>query len=667
MILPFERLMAQAKALAERGRMGDALASLRRAMALSPADLPLHLAIGAACSALGRNADAAISLRRAILSRPDHAAAHYRLGKILAAMGERPAAERHYRLALAAIPAFAEAHHGLALLHPIESARSLHGARLAWLSQPYFAASHDHYGNVLRAIGRSAEARRAHCLALALAPAVAAAWCNLGSLSVASGDRSLALNAFHRALRLDLTTPQAANNLGNMAALQGDPLTALRHFQRAEIVRPDYPELLYNGANIAQALGRFATSESFSRRALLLRPDYVEAHNNRGNALISLGEVTRAGQSHRTALCLDPAYEGAWNNLGLVAYRANDLAAACDHYRRALSIRPDFADAHTNFALALLAQGAWEEGWREYEWRWQNHQFTHLRRDFAQNQWRGEAGEGRWLLIHAEQGFGDSLQFCRFIPDAAARGWRVALEVPKPLARLLAGLPGVARLIVTGEALPEFDSHCPMLSLPLALGITLASLKPFTPYLTPQADLLRRWQARLSAIPAGGVRVGLVWAGNPRPDLIEVALVDRRRSLDPQFLQPLRAIAGVQFFSLQRDQPPPVWFKELHDLMGEVTDFADTAALIAGLDLVISVDSAVAHLAAGMGKTVWLLDRHDPCWRWLRGREDSPFYPSLRIFRQKQPGDWAEVMMRVQDALRALSDAGMGLASSMPL
>jgi len=268
---------------------------------------------------------------------------------------------------------------------------------------------------------------------------------------------------------------------------------------------------------------------------------------------------------------------------------------------------------------------------------------------FARPQWRGEATR-KTLLIHAEQGIGDTLQFCRYAMLAAGRGLRVTMEVQTPLVRLLRGLPGVDLVRGCGDELPAFDLHCPMLSLPFALGTTMATVPSATCYLHADAALAAAWQARLAAMANQCLRIGLVWAGNP-----DAVAIDHLRSLAPDRLAPLFALSGLHFFSLQKGGPAAPGDFPLTDFMDEMADFADTAALIANLDLVISVDTAVAHLAAALGKPVWLLDRFYPCWRWLTGRRDSPWYPSLRIYRQPSSGDWDSVLAEVARDLRGLA------------
>jgi hypothetical protein len=323
-----------------------------------------------------------------------------------------------------------------------------------------------------------------------------------------------------------------------------------------------------------------------------------------------------------------------------------DEAEAC--FRRAIRLKPDYPDAHFNLAATLLAKGELQEGWAEYEWRWLTPRMKKTRRDFTQPMWRGEVAEGRTLLIHAEQGFGDCLQFSRYATLAADRGARVVVEVPGPLVRLIRDLPGVDLVVARGDELPPFDIQCPMLSLPMVFGTVLTTIPSPTSYLRAEDAQVAVLETRLAAI-GPGPRIGLAWAGNPRKDSPALA----RRSMPLERFMPVLELPGLRFFSLNKDTPAPP-DSPLVDLMDEMADFGDTAALISNLDLVISVDTAVAHLAAALGKPVWLLDRFDTDWRWLAGRRDSPWYPTLRIYRQPRQGDWDSVLDDVRRDLRAM-------------
>jgi tetratricopeptide (TPR) repeat protein len=401
--------------------------------------------------------------------------------------------------------------------------------------------------------------------------------------------------------------------------------------------------------------GRPAAAADCYRAAVRLRPDFAEAHNNLGVVLRQLQRAGEAEASYRAALRAKPDSAVIHYNLGIALKDQRRLPEAIDSFRSAIALRPDFAEAHCNLGHALLVQGELAAGWREHEWRYLTPDLRDVRRVFAQPQWTGDAMAGATLLIHAEQGFGDTLQFCRYAPLAAARGLRVILEAPRPLLRLLRSLPGVAGLVAAGDPLPAFDLHCPMMSLPFALGTTLATVPAAPAYLQPDPAQAARWAVRLGARTA--LRVGLVWAGNPRRHSAALAEVDARRSIAPALLAPLFAARDVRFFSLQKDGPGAPEGVALTDPMHDMADFADTAALIANLDLVIAVDTAVAHLAAAIGRPVWLLDRFDHCWRWIAGRRDTPWYPTMRLYRQASPGDWSPVVAEVAAALQRLAAA----------
>jgi tetratricopeptide (TPR) repeat protein len=320
-----------------------------------------------------------------------------------------------------------------------------------------------------------------------------------------------------------------------------------------------------------------------------------------------------------------------------------------------LAIKPDYAEAHFHKGLACLRLGDFEPGWREYEWRRRTKDWAIPERNFLQLEWSGKDPlAGKTILLYAEQGFGDTIQFCRYAQLIASDA-RVVLEVPSALVLLLSSLKGIAQIVARGEPLPPFDLYCPLLSLPHAFGTTLATIPGEVPYLAADAAKAIAGRQRLADLP--GLRVGLVWSGNPRLWKVDTSIMDRRRSISVEQFRALAAVRGVSFVSLQKgeaaSQTRPSGMV-IHDWTSELHDFADTAALIEALDLVISVDTSVAHLAGALGKPVWLLNRFDTCWRWLLGRDDSPWYPTLRQFRQSEAGDWDGVLTPVRQALTQL-------------
>ena len=489
--------------------------------------------------------------------------------------------------------------------------------------------------------------------ALRIAPPDAELYYNYAQSLIQQGKFPAAAVALKNALRIKADYTEAYHRLGDVYLAIHDTSHAVSTYQKALALCGDDPDIQNSLGRLWLQTGALADAEHCFVRILEAVPDHMPAWNNLGMVHFYQGEFEHSAACFRQVLELNPSDKGALNNLGSVLKASGDYPAAIDAFERALALDGQFAQAHNNLAMARLGAGQFAAGWQSFEWRWRKTSYAELWQSGQKPLWRGEQVDGGVLLIRAEQGYGDMLQFCRYAPLASRRGLRVILEAHPPLVRLLQALPGVERVIATGDALPEHDFFCPLMSLPLAFGTRLETIPAEIPYLFADKGA-SRWQERL---PDGEkrLRVGLVWAGNPRQQFTELFATDRRRSLDPRLLAPLLEVEGVRFFSLQKfgTAAPPEF--GLIDWMQECEDFADTAALIARLDLVISVDTSVVHLAGALGKPVWLLNRFDSCWRWLQEREDSPWYPNLRLFRQQHAGDWTEVVLRVRDELKELS------------
>jgi len=509
--------------------------------------------------------------------------------------------------------------------------------------KPDHAQAHRHIGNMLRKTGNLAGAVASFNRALEADPedggvltgtrkSLASAWNEKGILLEEAGCLPEASECYEHALTLDPGHHEFINNLGYNHFLRDHLDTAAALYRAALTVRPDYPEALSNLSVIMRLKGELDEALSYCGQALALSPEHPDSLNNLGNALKDAGRMEEAVAAYRKVLCL----------------------------------LPDSVEVHMNLALALLAQGLFDEGWREFEWRWRSNRFLDVFPDFEQPEWEGEDGKGKTLLIHSEQGFGDSLQFCRYTPLARQLGFRVIMAVPPQLERIMQSLDGIHQVVTTRESVPHHDLHIPMMSLPRIFRTTIETIPARLPYLSPDPADLAWWRDRVAYLPQDTLKVGLAWAGRSRACSADYVAMDQQRSIDPELLFPLMQVPGVQYFSLQKEgMGAPDSFPVI-DWMADCHDFADTAALIMNLDLVISVDTAVVHLAGALGRPVWLLNRFNNCWRWLAGRTDSPWYPTLRIFRQKRLGNWHEVIMRVRAALSARSSLMQSMPGSPP-
>jgi tetratricopeptide (TPR) repeat protein len=512
------------------------------------------------------------------------------------------------------------------------------------------AVYHNSLGSALAGLGRLTDAEASYRNAVLLEPLFAEAFGNLGATQAARGELGEAIESYRKALRIKPDVAPTRNNYAVALAQVGLSADAEVNFREAARLAPGFAEAHSNLAKALNETGRFVEAEPICRTAVALKPDFPAAHEHLGHALRGQNRQAEAETSYRTALKLDPNDAGAHDRLGVTLHELGRVAEAEACYRTALRLNPSLANVHFHLGLLLLLLGRFEEGWREHEWRISAHATSVP--TFDTPRWAGEEIGDRTLLLHAEQGFGDTIQFCRYAPLIVGAA-KVVLAVQPPLVRLMRSLRGDLS-IVAADDVPAHDLHCSLLSLPHVLGSRIEASATAAPYLAADPALVQTWRDRLAGAP--GFKVGLVWAGGLRPGQPELLGVHRRRSMTLDAMAPIAGIPGVSFVSLQLGEPaqqasrPPAAMV-LHDFTGELHDFSDTAALVEALDLVISVDTAVAHLAGAMGKPVWLLNRFDTDWRWLLERNDSPWYPSMRVFRQPSPGDWRSVMVAVREAL----------------
>ncbi len=469
----------------------------------------------------------------------------------------------------------------------------------------------------------------------------------LGAIALDAGKHERAEGLIRRAIEIHPDAAAYHNNLG-------EALSALRRFdeaaaayRQAAALDPQHAEAHNNLGIALSEQGKLDEGVAAFERAVAVQPRYAEAYYNLGNALDEAGRLADAVAAYRQALALVPDDAEMHSNLGIVLVELGEVAEALASFERALALRPDLGEARNNRGLALLLTGQYQEGWRD----WRVRQMAVLRPTCPR--WDGSEFPGKTLLVHTEQGFGDTLQFVRYLPMVKQRGGRVLLACDTELQRLLAGVASVDEIVGDPETLSlsdlSVDLHIPLLDLPGLFGTRLDTTPDHVPYLEADPALVRAWRER---VDGQGYNVGLCWAGRPTPR-------NRKRSCALDAFAPLADIVGMTFYSLQKGPAAEQARRApggmmLMDHTAALTDFAETAALVANLDLVVSIDTAVVHLAGALGKPVWTLVPYAPAWVWLLDRKDSPWYPSVRLFRQPHPGDWESVMQQVARALAAL-------------
>ncbi|WP_158931095.1 tetratricopeptide repeat protein [Acidisphaera sp. S103] len=680
-------LLRAALAQHQGGALSAACDLYRQVLAVRPGNHDaLHL-LGVARGAMGKTAEGIALIQQAIAVNPGAASPHFNLGGLFLAQGETELALGAFLACLAWSPNHVGALTAAArTLHTLgRSAEAVDRYARALTLVPTDVAIWGDLGATLTASGRLDEALRCYDQVLHLRPdhteahynrgyvllrqqaydaAEAAfraalagrpdhlgAWLNLGFALEAQARGEEALAAFEHALTLAPENLAARLQRGlllhalNRHADAVEPLTAVL------TAAPDHLEALAARGSAFWVLEAWDGAKADLDRALALAPDHVPALIDRGNLFHDLQRYDAALACYNRALALDPDNLTALMNRGGTLQSLQRHAEALETYQKALAVRPGYDDALMSVSLCQLRAGAWCEGWRGYETRLRQQPWTDALPTFSGPRWDGASDlRGKRVLLASEQGLGDAIQFSRFARFVADRGARVILGVEKPLRRLMRGLAGVSEIAVPGEPAPVYDCYVPLMSLIAVLDLGMEDVATGGPYLHADPDAAAAWRTRLAALP--GLKIGLAWAGDPRRHNRTAFLMDRRRSIALERLAPLLAVDGVTFVSLQKGAAavPPII-----DWTDELDDFADTAALIDGLDLVITVDTAVAHTAGALGKPVWMLNRFDRCWRWMWDRTDTPWYPTMRLFTQRVPGVWKDVVSEVA-AMLVMSD-----------
>ncbi|WP_241021974.1 tetratricopeptide repeat protein [Burkholderia sp. Ac-20353] len=641
---------------------------------------------------LGRHEAALVPLREALRLDGRHPAAHVSLGNALLGLERHADAQKAYEQALAISPGLAEAwsNRGNALRalgRPADALISFD--RALAISQRDFA-THTNRGHALRDLGRHDEALRSYRLALVIRPRMPELLSQCGMMLLALGNDAQALTFFNQALEVKPDDVDILYKASVALDLLHRHEELLEHCDRILSLASDHAGAWLGRANALHGLRRHAEAADAYALALTHDPNLLAALSNqgvalrmleryadaldsydgaieqiganaqllmsRGHTLQKLGRYDDALASFAEAAAVEPVDANGWALRGAALQQLWRFDDAIDCYRQMQSLEPTKGAGHHEEAYCRLLIGDFSEGWKKYEYRWVDAVAARSRRHANRPFWSGrEPVAGKTILLHSEQGYGDTLQFCRYARLVEARGANVVLEVPPALKELLSSLQGVPQLVAMGEPLPAFDLQCPLLSVPLALGTDLETIPGHTPYLHADLTRVRNWQRRLEGRGASGqLKVGLAWSGNPSHNN------DVNRSIALAALAQLYGQRAT-FVSLHQQvrERDAATFSEsgmLH-FGADLQDFADTAALIACLDLVISVDTSVVHLAGALGKPVWVLLPRVPDWRWLLKREDSPWYPTARLFRQDKPGDWPAVIERVGQALAQHIDA----------
>jgi Flp pilus assembly protein TadD len=639
--------------------------------------LPDILQFGASAHQAGAFQQAEAAYRHVLAAEPNHPQALHLLGVLFHQTGRSGPAEQLIRRSLSLAPNSAEVHNNLGKLlrdtqRPQEAAASF---RKASRLKPGLADIHHNLGLALNDLGDRKAAEAAYRRALQLHAASVVTRIDLATLLCAAERGPEAEDCLRVALLEEPANPRLHNAMAMALAMQQEHAAALTHCELAIASAPGfYLEAHFNRANalisqdrldeaeaafrgilalvpndepsligIIQLLAKLERgdeSEPFVRALLTIKPGDAELHFTLAGLLSRAEKKEQALDSIETALRLDPDYAKALHAKWIYLCDLGRFDEAAIYVERAAALAPDDADIQSSLSYGYLMRADYVRGWPQFEWRIRKPGNARL----PEPQWDG-APTGRLVMVHAEQGVGDNLQFCRFLHEAARRA-RVAVAGPASCRRLFERIPGIES-VFSDPPLPPYDLQCPMMSLAHVLGIEEQEFAAGVPYLQADAAAIAAWRARLAGLP--GLRVGLVWAGNPKYP------ADRKRSMHLSRLAPLRSVPGVSFISLQKGDPAAqigeLGWHDMTDHTEELADFADTAALLEALDLVIAVDTGVAHLAGALARPVWLLNRIDTDWRWQLGREDSPWYPTMRIFRQTEPGDWAGVVDRVHAAL----------------
>jgi tetratricopeptide (TPR) repeat protein len=596
-------------------------------------------------------------LRSILAERPDDATAWHQLGVVAYQVGQYEAAGEFIGFAIGLDASDPDFHVNLGNVFLAQSRldRAVDCYQRALELKPDHSIAHYNLSTAFHALGRLPETVDSYVRALEPRPDYTVAHYNLGNSLRAQGKIDLAVACFQRAIALNPQHAEAHNNLGNALRAQGKLDEAVSCFRRALELKPAFAEAQSNLGNVLQAQGKFSEAIDSYRRALELNSNLAQVYHNLGNALQALEKIDEAIVCFRRALDLASELPETHNNLGIALQAQCNLDDALACYSRALELKPGYAEAHYNRSMLWLNKADFQRGWPEYEWRF------HIRplkaREIAQPLWDGSPLGEQTIFVHVEQGLGDTFQFLRYAALIKQQNPRatVIVECQPALMKFLAGCPGFDYLIAEGDELPAFDVYAPLLSLPRVLATDLETIPGGVPYLFADPSLVEMWSRKMATVR--GFRIGVNWHGRSGQGEF------RKRDIPQEHIAALTQIPGVELIRLQHgrgEQPASggdraAMFDPGSDFDTVRGPFMDTAALMMNVDLVITSDTSVPHLAGGLGVPVWLALPYAADWRWLVGRDDSPWYPTMKVFRQRKPGDWADVFERITAEFQARS------------
>jgi len=636
----------------ETGQLESAVDCLGRAAMLDDRQPVFLNHLGVAFARLEQYDKAIDCYRKACELDPQWPEAHYNWGNALRASGRLEEAVIQYRAALSIRVDSHRVYYNLANalrdLKRFEEAISNYQEAIRL--QPDFVKAHTNLGNLYKDLDRLEEAVAVYREAIRLHPDYAQGYYNLG-IALAMLRRFDEAEANFRAAIARKSSLAEAHRALARALIEQERLDEAMAVLQSAGDEANSREVWLHLAEKFRDQRRFDEAVSCLERLLCKAPG-AEIHNNLGLVLMGQGQLEPAIANYRRALELKPDFAQAHSNLGIALELQGLFVEGMQHFHTALAIQPDFASAHLNRAVSWLRDGDFARGWHEFEWRWLLKDRPTRRPQSPQ--WLGQPMPGQTILLMAEQGLGDTIQFIRYAPLVKQHCGRVVVQCQKPLQRLLARCEGIDERVSPGQTLPEHDAQAPMMSLPRIFGTTLTSVPAAVPYLFADDALVDQWRQRLASVP--GFRVGIAWQGNTK------YVTDAIRSAPVRFFSPLARVPGVQLISLQKgngvdqladvaDRVPVLQFDKLDEAVGA---FMDTAAIMKNLDLVIASDTSIVHLAGAMGVPIWVALARSADWRWLEGREDSPWYPTMRLFRQTRLGDWEELFQRIAGELQAL-------------